>query len=287
MTRARSILVISAPHRRSLDGNQVSDLEIAQRARHRLSGCADEFRNFFVSQRHFDSGPLSCLLYSGGPGQQKPGELFLRGCGKTNRPQLVAGRLVLRGHLPGHALRSFRMLRNEALEIFPADEGNMARANCFGGHFIGGPRHSRKQAQDLARFGNSHDEGLAFARTDRQFHLPFAQDEDPPRVLPFHEEKCALRIGRRRLDCVEVLQRGWRQLAEETRRLALASLAPIIQLQSVGTLHRSLPILFISNSLERPALLLRQNTSSSAYPPKTQHRSQRGSRRADVFRPNP
>ena len=114
----------------------MSNFEIAQRARNRLSSCADEFSNLFVRQRQFYSGPLFRLLYSGGPRQEKPGEFFLGGGRQTHRSQLFAGSLILHGHLPGHALGCFGMLGHKALEVFPANEGNLARTNRFRGHFI-------------------------------------------------------------------------------------------------------------------------------------------------------
>jgi len=41
-------------HRRALEGHQLAILELAQRASHRFSSRADELRDLFVCERHFD-----------------------------------------------------------------------------------------------------------------------------------------------------------------------------------------------------------------------------------------
>jgi len=82
----------------------VSDFEVAQRARNRLSSGADEFSYFLVGQRNLDPRPALGLLYSRGPREQESRELFLSGGGEADGAQLLAGRLVLHGHLSGHAL---------------------------------------------------------------------------------------------------------------------------------------------------------------------------------------
>src|ERR1035437_6169611 len=93
---------------RALYGNQVPNFEITQRARNRLTSCANEFRDFLVGQGQFDPCPPLRLLYPGGQSQQEPGAFLMRGGGKTNRSELFAGALVLRTHLSYHVSKGFR-----------------------------------------------------------------------------------------------------------------------------------------------------------------------------------
>ena len=107
-------------HRRSLDRDQMPNFEFAQRARHGFASDADEFRNFFVGQRHLDSRALFCLLRSGGPRQQQSGEFFLRGSGQTHSVAVVR-------RLPGTACVICRATPCEASGCFATKRWKSSR----------------------------------------------------------------------------------------------------------------------------------------------------------------
>src|SRR5581483_729141 len=104
-------------------------------------------------------------------------------------------RVVLIAELLGDAEADFIVLAQEAHKIVALDEVHLTGIERFGGQFVRLAAHSRAQPEDLAGFGNFEDEHLSIARTDREFHSSFAQQENPARSLSFNKEHRTFWIG--------------------------------------------------------------------------------------------
>src|ERR1022692_1694088 len=94
----------------------------------------------------------------------------------------------------------------------------LARLARLSRRIVHGSTHSGVEAQYLTRLGNLEDEGLALARSCRQFHSALAENIDTPADLAFDKQSCPCRIGEGELYLLKGFHFGFRQATEEALR---------------------------------------------------------------------
>src|ERR1700675_1953001 len=187
-----------------------------------------------MSERKLEAGfLLARLAVLGTPVNQKLGKFLRRGVRQTQGANFVAGVVVLFTQLFGHLKARVRVVFQEAQEVFPFYEIDLARIDGFGSEFVGFAGNRGAEAEDFARFCNFQDQGLAVGGADRELHPSLAEDENAAWRLAFDEQDRPFRVGGGVLDGLEGLQsRGW-QIAENAVGPHFASQAAFDNVESV------------------------------------------------------
>src|SRR5271166_5595516 len=97
----------------------------------------DTFRNLFMRQRNADAYSFFGFFAFVRPIKEKAGEFFTRGHGESDGARLLASSKVLRRQLAQHRLIDFRVLFNEAREIFVPYERNLTWLQSFYRRLVG------------------------------------------------------------------------------------------------------------------------------------------------------
>src|SRR5664279_4236660 len=112
-------------------------------------------------------------------------------------------------------------------------EVQLARLAGLRSRFVWGSRHGCVQSYHLARLGNLEDEGLALARSRRQFHAALAQDVNATACLAFDEQGRTRRVSEGELYLLKGFHLDFRQTTEKALRTEVAGETVLDQFHAV------------------------------------------------------
>ena len=157
--------------------------------------------------------------------------------GQSQRTRFLAGIVIFFAQLFGYFEAGLHIILQKPKKIVALDEIDLAGIDRLRRHFVSFAGDRGAQPQHLPGLGKFYNDRSAARRVDGELDAAFAEHKNAAWQLPFYKQHRPLRIRGRVLDVFKSLERGRRQIAENTIRAQLAGNATFYNLHSIGRQH--------------------------------------------------